>query len=375
LSGIYIHIPFCKQACHYCNFHFSTNTDRVEDMVDSIIAEIDLKSDFFPSDPIINTIYFGGGTPSILSERHLAKIISAIHGKYKVDPGVELTLEANPDDLTKEKLQQLKSVGINRLSIGVQSFHDAELQMMNRVHDANESTACVKTAQDVGITNISIDLIFGVQESTETSWQSNLDQAIALDVPHMSCYNLTVEPKTALHHFVQSGKMKDVDDALSAKQFEMTMDILGQHEYDHYEISNYAKDRKLSNHNTNYWRSVPYLGLGPAAHSFDGQHRSWNMANNSLYLQSIKMNISPATVEELSPNDRLNEYIMTGLRTKWGCDSDRFENIISGSSTKISNDALSFLDDGLLEQDGKVIRLTREGKFYADQIASDLFFV
>lgn len=344
-------------------------------MVDSIIAEIDLKSDFFPSDPIINTIYFGGGTPSILSERHLAKIISAIHGKYKVDPGVELTLEANPDDLTKEKLQQLKSVGINRLSIGVQSFHDAELQMMNRVHDANESTACVKTAQDVGITNISIDLIFGVQESTETSWQSNLDQAIALDVPHMSCYNLTVEPKTALHHFVQSGKMKDVDDALSAKQFEMTMDILGQHEYDHYEISNYAKDRKLSNHNTNYWRSVPYLGLGPAAHSFDGQYRSWNMANNSLYLQSIKMNISPATVEELSPNDRLNEYIMTGLRTKWGCDSDRFENIISGSSTKISNDALSFLDDGLLEQDGKVIRLTREGKFYADQIASDLFFV
>ena len=375
MAGIYIHIPFCKQACHYCNFHFSTNGDRADDMVDAIIKEMDLRIDFFSKSDVINTIYFGGGTPSLLTQPQLSRLMEAIHSRHRISSNVEVTLEANPDDLTREKLVALMSAGINRLSIGLQSFHDSELNLMNRAHSAQESTSCVKTAQDVGITNISIDLIFGVQGSTLESWQSNLQNAIDLDVPHMSCYNLTVEPKTALAHMVKVGKISDVDDELSAQQFGLTMGLLGSKGYDHYEISNYARDGLLSNHNTNYWKSVPYLGLGASAHSYDGSDRSWNIANNALYLQSITQDTVPITVESLSHKDRINEYIMTGLRTKWGCERDQISRILPECEIGIFENARTFMDQGLLKESETVLQLTQSGKYYADQIASDLFIL
>ncbi len=342
-------------------------------MVDAIIREMDLRKHFFSQTESINTIYFGGGTPSLLSQGQIEKIMKAIHERYTVVDHAEVTLEANPDDLTKDKLIDLHSAGINRLSIGVQSFIDDELTMMNRAHNAVESSACVKSAQNIGITNISVDLIFGVQGSTMTTWESNLHNAIDLEVPHMSCYNLTVEPKTTLAHMVKTGKLSKVDDDLSARQFGMTMDMLGAATYDHYEISNYAKDGLLSNHNTNYWRSVPYLGLGPSAHSYDGSNRSWNIANNALYLRSIANDTAPVTEELLSPMDRINEYIMMGLRTKWGCAKSELEAIVPDSDIGIFVAAQTYIDQGLMTDSEAVLRLTRAGKYYADQIASDLF--
>jgi len=336
---------------------------------------MDLRNTFFNKSEVISTIYFGGGTPSLLNYAQLNSIMAAIYNGYRVAEGVEVTLEANPDDLTREKLTMLKACGVNRLSIGLQSFDDAELTMMNRAHKAEESTTSVKTAQDIGITNISIDLIFGIQGSTLSSWQTNLQKAIDLDVPHMSCYNLTVEPKTALAYMVKTGKVSEVDDELSARQFGMTMDLLGKESYDHYEISNYAKDGLLSNHNTNYWRSVPYLGLGPSAHSYDGADRAWNIANNALYLQSIAKDVPPVTTESLSPKDRVNEYIMTGLRTKWGCERERLSAILSKSDIDIFENAKTYMQQGSLIDDDTFLILTKRGKYYADQIASDLFLV
>ena len=344
-------------------------------MVDAIVREIELRKEYLSSSDALETIYFGGGTPSLLNEEQLEKVLNKVYSIFNVSHNPEITLEANPDDLSTDKLKMLNRIGINRLSIGLQSFLDEELQFMNRVHTAKESLACVQHSQDIGITNISIDLIFGIQGSSLSTWESNLQTALSLSVPHMSCYNLTVEPRTALAHMVRTGKVADVDSDLSAQQFKLTMDILQKNHYDHYEISNYAKDGLLSKHNTNYWRSVPYIGIGPSAHSFDGMQRAWNLANNALYLKAMEADQLPITEENLTANDRVNEYLMTGLRTKWGCSAEHLEKICSGSSIRIFDTAEKHITQELLLLETDVLRLTDKGKYFADQIASDLFLV
>ncbi|MBT8218673.1 MAG: radical SAM family heme chaperone HemW [Bacteroidia bacterium] len=371
MAGIYFHIPFCKQACHYCNFHFSTNLTRRNEMINIMVREIELRKDFFNKGEQIATIYFGGGTPSITDQDGLGQLLEAVHKNFKVADYPEITLEANPDDLDRHKLKTFVDLGINRLSIGIQSFHDTELRMMNRVHNAQMAVSSVALSQEMGISNITIDLIFGVQNSTEASWLENLNQAIKLEVPHMSCYNLTVEPKTALAHFVKVGKVDPVDDDLSARQFGMTMDVLGDAGYEHYEISNYTRPGFISQHNSNYWRGIPYLGIGPSAHSYDGHQRLWNVSNNALYLKSLAKDTLPISSEELSLTEQCNEYLMTRLRTKWGVDFESLSNFQPDIDWE--DRASTFTDQGLLYIENQKFFLTREGKFYADQISSELF--
>lgn len=344
-------------------------------MVKAILKEIDLRKDFFSVGSTVDSIYFGGGTPSILSEGTISEILNRLHQIFSIHKNPEITLEANPDDLTDQKLLELNNAGINRLSIGIQSFHDEELKIMNRVHNANEAERCVKAAQDIGITNLSIDLIFGMPDSTIQSWSDNIQKALEYDVPHMSCYSLTVEPKTALAHMIKKGKTPKVDDEVSAAQYQLTISELSSQGYEHYEISSYARDQQYAVHNTNYWRFIPYLGLGPSAHSYDGQRRAWNVANNALYVKAIDAAKPPLEFEQLSSKDRLNEYLMTGLRTMWGCEWNAINEIIPGASDRMNGLLKKFEQEALIEINQSGFKLSEKGKFYADQISSDLFVV
>ena len=372
MSGIYIHIPFCKKACHYCNFHFSTNMSLKTELINAIEKEIYLQKQYLDGDKI-RTIYFGGGTPSILNEVELLQILNALHKTHKIDLEAEVTLEANPDDLTQEKLSMLKSVGINRLSIGIQSFFDEDLVWMNRSHNARQAIQSISDAQEIGLTNISIDLIFGNPTSTPKSWIENLEKVNQLNVPHLSCYGLTVEPNTALELMIQKGKSIAPKEEDYAIQFVETMQQLEQMGYDHYEISNYAKEGKISQHNTSYWKQEKYLGLGPAAHSFNGQSRQWNVNNNPRYIRAIHQDEAFYEKEVLKEKDIYNEYLMTGLRTKWGCKKERvFE--LSDEKRKSQNFLLSsYISSGEIIETEDAFVLTKKGKLMADHIISSLF--
>ncbi len=372
MAGIYVHIPFCKQACHYCNFHFSTSLGLMDPLVAAILKEIELQSNYLKG-ATVETIYFGGGTPSILSTANIELLIGALYKKHPIGNNLELTLEANPDDLTKTKLQELASIGINRLSIGVQSFHDRDLQWMNRSHNGKEALSCIKDAQSVGITDLSIDLIFGSQATTMAIWEENLLQAVELDLPHLSCYGLTVEEGTALAHYIHTGKMKQLDNSLGAEQFEITRQLLTDNKYEHYEISNYAKDQRYSRHNTNYWKQVPYLGLGPAAHSYDGMDRQWNIANNKKYLDALTEEHLPFTKEALSTTDRYNEYIMTGLRTMWGCELSQLDLLYPNWKSETEAELDQLIKKGHVSMTTESIFLSAKGKLLADQVMSQLF--
>jgi oxygen-independent coproporphyrinogen-3 oxidase len=316
MAGIYIHIPFCKQACHYCDFHFSVNRETSDRMVNAIIRELQLRKDYL-ADHSIHTIYFGGGTPSLLAPADLEKIFSALHAHFQIDNQAEITLEANPDDLSGEKISSLKKTPINRLSIGIQSFFEDDLKWMNRAHTASQSTDAVKLAQDAGFNNISIDLIYGLPGSTDHGWEENLERAFALNVQHLSCYCLTVEPRTALATFIKNGKSPGINEDQAARQFEILMQRAKDGGWKHYEISNFCRDNYFSRHNTSYWSGEKYLGLGPSAHSFNGLTRQWNISHNLQYIQGIEKDVVPAEVETLTSIQRLNEYIMTSLRTMW----------------------------------------------------------
>lgn len=372
MSGIYVHIPFCKKACHYCNFHFSTNMSLKTDLVKSIVAETTIQKGYLKDDKI-RTIYFGGGTPSVLSYQELASILDAIRSKFSVLEGAEITLEANPDDLSKQKLSELKAIGVNRLSIGIQSFYDDDLEWMNRSHNAQQAFECVKYAQDIGLENISIDLIFGSPTSSDAKWIENLNQANSLNVPHISCYGLTVEPNTALEKMIEKGKKQAPSDALYAEQFSHTMEVLTKMGYTHYEISNYAKDGLISQHNTNYWRQQKYLGLGPAAHSFNGKSRQWNVNHNLKYIKGVESGSLAKEEETLKPHDIFNEYIMTGLRTMWGCNKEKL--VVLGKQAYLEQDFLikGYVHDGTIIETDKSIVLTNKGKLIADHVISSLF--
>lgn len=372
MAGIYLHIPFCKQACTYCDFHFSTLLKNKPEFVKALCKEIELRKDYLETNSI-HSIYFGGGTPSILSQEELQSIFDTLKKYFTWDKQIEITLECNPDDLSKEKLKELKETGINRLSVGLQSFYDDELKWMNRAHTAKESETCIKAAQEAGFNNITIDLIYGSKFQTIESWKQTLQKAIDLNVQHISSYNLTVEKKTKLGIDVLKGKEKEVDDEKSAEQFLMMIEVLEKNGFIHYEISNFAKPGYIAVHNSNYWKGETYLGLGPSAHSFNGKKRQWNVANNNTYIKALSEGETYFELENLSPQNRYNEYVLTGLRTIWGCDIAYIQNNLGAEYVKHFVDEIEKQNTSLYEKENTVYRLTKKGRLLADKIAMDLF--
>lgn len=374
MAGVYIHIPFCRKACHYCNFHFSTSPARQQDFVSALLHEIYLQKNYL-SQPV-STIYFGGGTPSVLPAFDIQRILKQIRENFAVDEEAEVTLEANPDDITTDKLLQWKQSGINRLSIGIQSFSDEELVWMNRAHDANQAVSCIALAQSSGFHNLTIDLIYGSPGLPDEKWQKNVETAIAMQIPHLSCYALTVEPKTALNLLIKQKKSEDVDTDKQARHFALLTQWLKEAGYEHYEISNFAKPGFRSRHNSSYWQGKHYLGLGPSAHSFNGESRQWNVANNSLYIQSLTNSVVSFEAEILSGEQRLNEYIMTSLRTIEGLSLEKVKRDFGKNKYEaIIQSAQRHLHHHHLTVENDCLKTTAEGKFLADGIASDLFVV
>jgi oxygen-independent coproporphyrinogen-3 oxidase len=372
MAGIYIHVPFCRRACHYCDFHFTTNLKNTDSLVKSILKEIELQKDYLNGESI-STIYFGGGTPSLLSSSDIEQILDKIRFFHSVEKGSEITLEANPEDLSIEKLTELRAIGINRLSLGTQSFIDSELKWINRMHTAKQATEAIQNAQKLGFDNISIDLIFGLPDQTKEDWQFNLDAALKLNVQHISSYGLTIENKTVLSNRVKKGLQKQPDDALATEFFKMNMRILPENGFEHYEISNFAKEGFISRHNSSYWRGIAYLGLGPSAHSFNGNSRKWNVRSNAAYVSNISDGKSFFEMEELTETNRLNEQIMIGLRTKWGIQKPKMETIRSGSWNRLKSN-LIYEEGQLFIIDDTSVRLSESGKLVADRLASNLFF-
>ena len=374
MSGIYIHIPFCKQACHYCDFHFSTSLSKKEAMVEALIREMELRKKELGQE-VVETIYFGGGTPSVLSNAEIQKLIDAVYQHYTVSDHPEITLEANPDDLSGTRLLELSQTPINRLSIGVQSFFEEDLLMMNRAHNAAEALQCLQEAVTY-FDNISVDLIYGIPGMDNAKWQQNVQTALDLGIPHISSYALTVEPKTALKKLIQTGKVAAPNDEVAQEHFMLLVDLLESNGFIHYELSNFGKEGYFSKNNSAYWLGKKYLGIGPSAHSYDGISRSWNKANNALYLKAIAEDKLPNEIEILTETDRYNEYIMTGLRTVWGVSLDRIGKEFSTQYLHyLLQGSERFVKDGLLSVENNILRTTREGKFLADGIASDLFMV
>lgn len=373
MAGLYIHIPFCKQACHYCDFHFSTSLSNKESLVNALCREIEIRKDYLGTKEL-TSVYFGGGTPSLLSAADLNKIFGAIQKHFTLSPDAEITLEANPDDLTKAKTDELKAAGINRLSIGIQSFLDEHLVLMNRSHNATQAIEAVKNAQQSGITNISIDLIYGLPNLSPEKWACNMQQAFSLGVAHLSAYCLTIEKKTALNRFVQNKTIILPEEPIVLEQFSMLMAQTAKHGFIHYEISNFCKEGMYAEHNSSYWKNDSYLGIGPSAHSYNGNSRQWNIANNALYIKGIEA-VEPAfEKEELTDADKFNEYIMTRLRTIWGVDLVFVKNTFGEDIfANLQNEAKEYIDSGYMQQKGENVTLTKEGKFIADKIASDLF--
>jgi oxygen-independent coproporphyrinogen-3 oxidase len=374
MSGIYIHIPFCKQACHYCDFHFSTNLKKKDEMVLALAKEIEMRKSEF-QDEIVETIYFGGGTPSILSIEDLRFLIDTVYRNYKVDENPEITVEANPDDLTENRIIELSKNKVNRLSIGIQSFFEDDLKLMNRAHNAEEAKKCIEIATHY-FDNISIDLIYGVPQMSNEKWLQNIETALSFGVPHISSYALTVEPKTALHSFIQKGIIPSPNDEVAQEHFQILVDKLSENGFIHYELSNFGKENYFSKNNSSYWLGKKYIGIGPSAHSYDGKNRGWNVSNNALYIKSIHENKLPIEIETLTKTDRYNEYIMTGLRTIWGVSLERIEQEFGKTYLDYLNQQASkFIEDHLLFVDDNILRTTKKGKFLSDGIASDLFLL
>ena len=373
MPGIYIHIPFCKKACHYCNFHFSTSTNGIENMLLAIEKEILLRKDLHHS--TINTVYFGGGTPSLIPIPLLNQLLDNIRSKFNLVNDAEITLEANPDDINKTNAHAWREAGINRFSIGIQSFFEKDLEWMNRAHNAAQSITCIETIQDAGFDNFSIDLIYGSPGQTIEDWNKNIDIAFSFNIPHLSCYALTVEENTALHKMIANKKKEDVDSDNQALFFETLMARAKEAGYSHYEISNFAIPGMESKHNSSYWDGTPYWGYGPSAHSFDGEKRRWNISHNIDYVKSIENNQIPYEEETLDEIDRLNEYIMTSLRRKNGIEKSYILNHWGNQRlNKIDSEISPFIVSGKVLNTETHYALNDEGKFFADGIAASLFF-
>jgi oxygen-independent coproporphyrinogen-3 oxidase len=371
MAGVYIHIPFCRQACHYCNFYFTTSTGNKDKFIEALLREIELSKDYLEGEKI-ETLYFGGGTPSLLSCSEISSIVKKLGSVYDLSGLKEFTLEANPDDLNPEKikeLSQLRSLGLNRFSIGVQSFFDADLKYMNRAHNSAEALESIKRVQDAGFENITIDLIYGTPTMDDEQWLENLNTIFALNIPHISSYALTVEPKTNLDKKIKKGESKPVSEERAASQFNILMNEMRKAGYEQYEISNFAKPGKYAIHNSNYWSGKKYLGLGPSAHSYNKAARRWNVANNINYIQSIEQAIIPFEEEVLTTAQQINERIMTSLRTMWGLNLDQFEPQVADW---VKQD-LATIEPSNYILEKNILTLTNQGRLFADAIAASLF--
>ena len=374
MAGIYIHIPFCKKACHYCNFHFSTQTEYIQDFTHALVAEIKLQKNYLTAP--IETIYFGGGTPSLLKKAELEMIIEALKANFNLAPHFEFTIEANPDDIIEQLASDWLTLGVNRLSIGIQSFQAASLAWMNRAHSVEQSHAAIKIVQAAGFKDISADLIYGTPYLSDEDLMADIATLIQYKVNHISCYALTVEEKTALHSMITKKQIEDIDTTKQARQFEIIVSALTAAGFEHYEISNFAMPGARSKHNSNYWSQVPYLGLGPAAHSFNGDQRQWNIANNSLYFQSIKNKLVPFELENLSLTQKFNEYMMISLRKSEGFSTHYIKDVFGEKyEAYVMSTSPKYIALGQLKPTEKGYTLTKEAKFFADGIASDFFWV
>ncbi|MGQ0740486.1 MAG: radical SAM family heme chaperone HemW [Bacteroidota bacterium] len=372
MAGIYIHIPFCKQACHYCNFHFATSLRQKNELVAALAKETEIQKNYLNNETV-ETVYFGGGTPSLLQVTELKLQINLLREHYAIGENAEVTLEANPDDITEEILTGWKKTGINRLSIGVQSFFDEDLRWMNRVHNASDAVRSLQLAVQY-FDNITIDLIYGTPQLTDEKWKQNVETALSFNIPHISCYALTVEPKTPLDKMILQSKSEDINPDKQSEQFLLLMQWMEEAWFEHYEISNFAKPGCRSRHNSSYWQGKKYLGLGPSAHSFNGSERKWNVPNNKIYIESVNKGIIPAESEILTAVQKLNEYIMTSLRTMEGINLEKLDPEFNTTPQEILHKARRYTESGLLKQENNSLILTREGKLLADGIAAGLFF-
>ncbi len=374
MPGIYLHIPFCKTKCHYCNFFSTVSQKHVHGFVDALLKEIVLRKNYLNGETI-NTIYFGGGTPGLLSIDTIRSILNALFDNFDIASDAEITLEANPDDLTNEKLKELSQTPINRLSIGIQSFDDSDLKFLNRVHDSERAVRAIEAARAHNFDNLSVDLIYGIQGSSNETWKKNLAFVHKIKIPHISCYALTVEPKTPMEHFIRKGKMPNVNEDQTVNQFEILQNEMENYGYVHYEISNYSLPGKYSRHNTAYWQGIPYLGLGPSAHSFDGKSRAWNAANISKYIRAMETEQAHLEIEHLSLSDHYNERVMTGIRTIWGINLKKIAADFGDAySTYLLKQSKKHIDKGNVRLHADVLSLSKQGKILADGIAADLFY-
>jgi len=376
VAGIYIHIPFCRQACNYCNFHFSTSLRYKNEFIAALLKELQLQhQNNYLNGAAIDTVYFGGGTPSLLSAEELKSILQTLWQYFTPAATVEMTLEANPDDVTEELLQQWKESGINRLSIGIQSLFDEDLQWMNRAHTAAQAQTVIAKARAAGFEHFTIDLIYGIPGLTDERWQYNMDWALAQGINHISCYALTVEPKTPLDKLIRQHQKQDTDTAQQSRQFLQLMHTMKAAGFEHYEISNFAKPGHRSKHNSSYWQGIPYLGLGPSAHSFNGSSRQWNVSNNQQYIAALEQDQIPFETETLTPTQQLNEYIMTSLRLLEGCNLELVaQQFGADKKQSLVNQSERFVHLQWMQHQNNHLVLTQEGKLFADGIAADLFF-
>jgi oxygen-independent coproporphyrinogen-3 oxidase len=371
MAGIYIHIPFCKQACSYCNFYFTTSAGNKPRLIEALLREIELSKAYLNGETI-ETLYIGGGTPSLLSGDELTVIIRKLERHYSFSKLQEFTLEANPDDLSAEKIRELKDLraaGLNRLSVGIQSFSNEDLRYMNRAHNAAEAMDSIKRLQDAGFENLTIDLIYGTPTLSDGQWEKNLETAFKLNIPHISSYALTLEPKTLLHKKINRGEARPLDEEQAATQFKMLMQQMKANGYEQYEISNFAKPGRYAIHNSNYWLGRKYLGLGPSAHSYNGNSRRWNVANNVNYINGLMAGAMNYEEEILSESQKVNEWIMTSLRTQWGLSFSHVSPVIAGSLTE----QLKTVNPLFYIYKAGILTLTEDGKLFADGIAATLF--
>ncbi|MCO5260412.1 MAG: radical SAM family heme chaperone HemW [Crocinitomicaceae bacterium] len=374
MAGIYIHIPFCKQKCTYCDFHFSTTYHGYQNrMIAAICKEIELQKRYLNNQPI-QTIYFGGGTPSLLSKKELTQLLSTIHTHFDTSNMQEITLEANPDDISNESVSFWKKIGINRLSVGLQSFKEDDLKWMNRAHTVNEALHCVEIAVKSGIPNITVDLIYGLPGLTNEEWKNHIETAINMGVQHISAYCLTVEQGTGLSHHIKIGKITPATEQNQIDQFLILVDTLEEYGFKQYEISNFCLPGFESKHNSSYWKGIPYLGIGPSAHSYNGTKRSWNIRNNHGYMNALENEENWFEEELLTPNDIFNETLLIGLRISEGVDLNVLAKI-RPLNASFNKQLETFILDQLIIQNGSIIQLTKEGRLQADRIASDLFYV
>ncbi|MCD6178912.1 MAG: radical SAM family heme chaperone HemW [Bacteroidales bacterium] len=375
MAGLYLHIPFCKQKCHYCNFYSLASVKFKPQLIEALLQEIELQKDYLQGENL-DSIYFGGGTPSLLNEKELNSIFEKIYKTFSVGKKAEITFEANTDDLSKAYLQMLGKTAVNRLSIGVQSFNDKELFYLNRLHTGKEAKSALKRAQDTGFSSISLDLIYGIPIATTASWQENLRQFKALQIEHLSAYNLTREENTAYDILIKKGKYAPPTDVQGEEHFKLLLAFAKENNLEQYEISNFAFNQKYALHNTNYWRRKKYLGIGPSAHSFNLLSRSWNIAQLKPYMDSVNNGLLPSETEILSKSDEWNEIIMTGLRTKWGVEinylEQHFEKVWLDN---LNQQTQKYIESGQLLKSETHYRLSEKGLFFADGIAADFFQV